>query len=176
MVQKVIDVLIMPHVCRTSPSMCVELLGLVSIPSHGADLMQTTTSKIEGQSYIEGLNIVKLRPVSSVRTVPFVSLSCDVGSERQKEAESSGARFKEAQKINGSLSALGRVMKALSEAGSGQPHIPYRDSKLTHILRVRACSMRHSVIGTPIVVFIIDEPVNMNSSNEGSSPLTDEAL
>lgn len=62
------------------------------------------------------------------------------GSERQKEADTSGSRLEEAKKINGSLSSLGRVIKALTEqtgpAGS-RPHVPYRDSKLTHLLKVR---------------------------------------
>ena len=48
-----------------------------------------------------------------------------------------GHRFEEAKKINGSLSALGRVIKALTDTAGGAGHIPYRDSKLTHILRVR---------------------------------------
>ena len=52
-----------------------------------------------------------------------------------------GSRFEEARKINGSLSALGRVIKALTEAGGGAgTHIPYRDSKLTHILKARPAS------------------------------------
>ncbi len=61
------------------------------------------------------------------------------GSERQKETESCGSRFEEAKKINSSLSSLGRVIKALTDrggSGGGHMHIPYRDSKLTHILKV----------------------------------------
>lgn len=59
------------------------------------------------------------------------------GSERQKEADTSGDRLQEAKKINGSLSSLGRVIKALTEQGAGFTHVPYRDSKLTHLLKVR---------------------------------------
>lgn len=64
------------------------------------------------------------------------------GSERQKEADTSGHRLQEARKINGSLSSLGRVIKALTEQGpdGGATHIPYRDSKLTHLLKVAARS------------------------------------
>lgn len=44
-----------------------------------------------------------------------------------------GARMKEGQKINLSLSALGNVISALVEGRS--QHIPYRDSKLTRLLQ-----------------------------------------
>lgn len=56
------------------------------------------------------------------------------GSERQKKTGASGAVLKEGAKINLSLSALGNVISALSEAKSGK-HIPYRDSKLTRLLQ-----------------------------------------
>lgn len=44
-----------------------------------------------------------------------------------------GETLEEAKKINQSLSALGNCINALSKAKRG--HVPYRDSKLTHILR-----------------------------------------
>ena len=34
-----------------------------------------------------------------------------------------------------SLMTLGQVIQKLSSAGGGNPHIPYRDSKLTRILQ-----------------------------------------
>jgi kinesin family protein 15 len=47
-----------------------------------------------------------------------------------------GARLKESGMINKSLSALGLVIKTLSERKSWQSkHIPYRSSKLTFILK-----------------------------------------
>ena len=55
------------------------------------------------------------------------------GSERQAKTGSTGARLKEATKINLSLSALGNVISALVDGKSA--HIPYRDSKLTRLLQ-----------------------------------------
>ncbi|XP_078042937.1 osmotic avoidance abnormal protein 3 isoform X1 [Augochlora pura] len=55
------------------------------------------------------------------------------GSERQTRTGASGDRLKEAASINLSLSALGNVISALA-AGHGR-HVPYRDSKLTRLLR-----------------------------------------
>ncbi|KAK0183234.1 hypothetical protein PV327_001294 [Microctonus hyperodae] len=55
------------------------------------------------------------------------------GSERQGRTGATGDRLKEAASINLSLSALGNVISALA-AGNGR-HVPYRDSKLTRLLR-----------------------------------------
>ncbi|XP_054826094.1 kinesin-like protein KIF17 [Eublepharis macularius] len=55
------------------------------------------------------------------------------GSERQSKTRAVGERFKEATKINLSLSALGNVISALADARC--MHIPYRDSKLTRVLQ-----------------------------------------
>ena len=54
------------------------------------------------------------------------------GSERQQKAKSQGQRLKEANNINRSLSVLGTVILHLAE---GYKHVPYRDSKLTFLLR-----------------------------------------
>jgi kinesin family protein C1 len=55
------------------------------------------------------------------------------GSERLEHSKAEGARLKETQNINKSLSCLGDVINALGSAKEGS-HIPYRNSKVSRRL------------------------------------------
>jgi hypothetical protein len=61
--------------------------------------------------------------------VNFVDLA---GSERIRRTGVEGERLREAQSINSSLSSLGNVISGLKKRA---PHVPYRDSKLTFLLK-----------------------------------------
>ena len=54
------------------------------------------------------------------------------GSERVAKSGAHGARLKEAQNINKSLSCLADVIHALR---ARQNHVPFRNSKLTYLLQ-----------------------------------------
>jgi kinesin family protein C1 len=54
------------------------------------------------------------------------------GSERVERSGATGDRFKEACAINKSLSSLGDVFAAI---GAKAAHVPFRNSKLTHLLQ-----------------------------------------
>ncbi|NXO43838.1 KI18A protein, partial [Locustella ochotensis] len=56
------------------------------------------------------------------------------GSERANATSAKGARFVEGTNINRSLLALGNVINALADPKS-KKHIPYRNSKLTRLLK-----------------------------------------
>ena len=55
------------------------------------------------------------------------------GSERVRKSGAEGTALKEAQAINKSLSALGNVINALVSGKTR--YVPYRDSRLTFLLR-----------------------------------------
>jgi kinesin family protein 6/9 len=65
----------------------------------------------------------------------FVDLA---GSERVKKTGSTGLTLKEATYINKSLTFLEQVVVSLSDKGKkskSRDHVPYRQSKLTHLLK-----------------------------------------
>ncbi|XP_077862276.1 kinesin-like protein KIF27 [Saccoglossus kowalevskii] len=62
----------------------------------------------------------------------FVDLA---GSERAHRTGNIGERFKESIHINSGLLALGNVISALGDTKKKISHIPYRDSKITRILK-----------------------------------------
>ncbi|KFO91703.1 Kinesin-like KIF27, partial [Buceros rhinoceros silvestris] len=62
----------------------------------------------------------------------FVDLA---GSERVTKTGNTGERFKESIQINSVLLALGNVISALGDPKRKSVHIPYRDAKITRILK-----------------------------------------
>nr|XP_032833899.1 kinesin-like protein KIF18A [Petromyzon marinus] len=57
------------------------------------------------------------------------------GSERATVTANRGARFREGANINRSLLALGNCINALADPKNKNQHIPYRNSKLTRLLK-----------------------------------------
>jgi len=71
------------------------------------------------------------------------------GSERIKKSGTTGAAFKEAAYINTSLMMLGTCVSQLSEGKEGA-HIPFRNSKLTHLLTTSLGGNANTCIVTTI--------------------------
>ncbi|KAE8615855.1 hypothetical protein XENTR_v10008640 [Xenopus tropicalis] len=78
------------------------------------------------------LHINGVDSISGVVSTATLTL-CDLaGSERISKTEATGQRLMEAAAINKSLTALGQVFTALK---NNSLHVPYRNSKLTHLLQ-----------------------------------------
>ena len=92
------------------------------------------------------------------------------GSERVRHAGASGARLTEASHINRSLSALGNCVHILAERGSADDHpghVPYRDSKLTRLLRDCFASPRTRVPA----VDVLARPAARRGTRTATAPL-----
>lgn len=70
--------------------------------------------------------------VSGERNVAKLSMIDLAGSERGAATGCTGMRFTEGANINKSLLALGNCINSLAD---GAKHVPYRDSKLTRLLK-----------------------------------------
>ena len=95
---------------------------------------------------------------NDAKSVQFSSLTLVdlAGSERQKNTKATGKILKEGTAINKSLSALGDVISKLSSDGADTAHIPYRNSKLTRVLK-------HSLGGnsyTTVIIAMTPHPSN----------------
>lgn len=105
----------------------------------------TTTDLNSGETATGKLNLVDL-----------------AGSERLKRSGVEGQALKEAVAINASLSALGDVISSL---GKGSKHVPYRNSKLTHLLS-------DSLSGdSKCLMFLNISPSSSNHGETGNSLL-----
>lgn len=69
------------------------------------------------------------------RTMATLSIIDLAGSERAAATTNMGQRMVEGANINKSLLALGNCINALCESGGGIRHVPYRNSKLTRLLK-----------------------------------------
>ncbi|KAI5626212.1 kinesin-like protein KIF18A, partial [Silurus asotus] len=73
-----------------------------------------------------------LNPNVRVAKMSLIDLA---GSERASATNTKGARLREGANINRSLLALSNVINTLADPKSKKTHIPYRDSKLTRLLK-----------------------------------------
>lgn len=93
----------------------------------------TKMNSQSSRSHLIFMVVIQGRDKSTGATSAGTLTLCDLaGSERVSKSEATGQRLAEAAAINKSLSSLGQVFTALR---TGQLHVPYRNSKLTHILQ-----------------------------------------
>ena len=101
----------------------------VSSRSHAVFIIivEQMTKHAEGKKAQKGKQMYKEIKVGKLNLVDLA------GSERVSVTGATGQRLEESKKINLSLSCLGNVIQALTDAKK-RSHIPYRNSKLTRLL------------------------------------------
>ncbi|XP_014724576.1 PREDICTED: kinesin-like protein KIF27 isoform X3 [Sturnus vulgaris] len=90
----------------------------------------------------------------------FVDLA---GLERVAKTGNTGERFKESVQINSGLLALGNVISALGDPKRKSVHIPYRDAKITRILKDSLGGNAKTVMITCISPSSLDFDESLNS-------------
>lgn len=120
-----------PHVKSSS-----EIFSLLETGNARRRTAETLLNKQSSRSHSVFIVTVSVREVlaegEEVIRVGKLYLVDLAGSENVSRSGAIDQRAKEAGNINKSLLTLGRVITALVE---GQGHVPYRDSKLTRLLR-----------------------------------------
>ncbi|WVZ98429.1 hypothetical protein U9M48_043875 [Paspalum notatum var. saurae] len=124
-----------------------EIPGLVDAPVYNIDgvweklkfgarnrsVGSTNANELSSRSHsLVRVTVTSLHLLTGQRSKSHMWLVDLAGSERVAKTGVEGDRLKESQFINKSLSALGDVISALASKNS---HIPFRNSKLTHLLQ-----------------------------------------
>lgn len=120
----------------TSAEQLLEMLtrGNCSRTQHPTDANATSSRShaifqifVKQRDRVPGLN--------QALQVAKMSLIDLAGSERASSTHAKGERLREGANINRSLLALINVLNALADAKGRKSHVPYRDSKLTRLLK-----------------------------------------
>lgn len=119
-------------ICNTEE----EALGVLFEGDTNRTISEHKLNKLSTRSHCIYTVLLEIRSrVESSEKVIFskINLVDLAGSERTKKTGSEGKQLKEAQYINKSLSFLEQVVVALSD--KQRSHIPYRQSRLTNLLK-----------------------------------------
>lgn len=118
-----------------------EVLGMITEGNRRRTMSPTEANAVSSRSHaVLQVNVMQ-RPKCTGLTEECSSASLNIidlaGSERASATHNRGQRMMEGANINRSLLALANCINALCRpaAAHGQIHIPYRDSKLTRLLK-----------------------------------------
>ncbi|CAH3186205.1 unnamed protein product, partial [Porites evermanni] len=121
------------------PSSAEELLGMLEFGNNNRTQHPTDANAQSSRSHAVFQVFVRQKDRTAGLKANFtmgkMSLTDLAGSERAIVTSNRGARFREGANINKSLLALGNCINALADKENKSGHIPYRDSKLTRLLK-----------------------------------------
>eukprot|EP00117_Sycon_ciliatum_P028393 scpid8576/ scgid22827/ Kinesin-like protein KIF18A; Marrow stromal KIF18A len=120
------------------PSDAHDLLRMLSTGNNNRTQHPTDANATSSRSHAVFQVVMQQKPRTAglsaeVRTAKLLLVDL-AGSERATVSRNRGDRQREGANINRSLLALGNCINALA-AGNSKSHIPYRDSKLTRLLK-----------------------------------------
>jgi gas vesicle protein len=139
-----------------------QFLELISIAQDQKFVSATKLNNNSSRSHcIFILEVTQLLQTKNIQKKGSLYLVDLAGSEKVSKTGAVGETLEEAKKINLSLSALGNVINAIT---SNSDHIPFRDSKLTRILR-------ESLGGNYMTSFIINCSPHSSHYEESVSSL-----
>jgi kinesin family protein C2/C3 len=122
----------LPELVRRPVATQEDAYKVMSDGDKNRSVMATSMNSASSRSHLLfQLELTTTNKLSKAKTHSTLTLVDLAGSERVAKSEVSGDGLKEAAAINKSLSALGQVFMSL---GQGDPHIPYKNSVLTHAL------------------------------------------
>ena len=100
-------------------------------PTHA----NATSSRSHAVLQIHVTQSPRTAALTEQKTMATLSIIDLAGSERAAATSNMGQRMVEGANINKSLLALGNCINALCESGGAVRHVPYRNSKLTRLLK-----------------------------------------
>ncbi|KAI9063194.1 kinesin-domain-containing protein [Trametes sanguinea] len=100
-------------------------------PTHANE----TSSRSHAVLQVHVTQAPRTAAITEQRTMATLSIIDLAGSERAAATTNMGQRMVEGANINKSLLALGNCINALCESGGAIRHVPYRNSKLTRLLK-----------------------------------------
>ena len=129
---------VIPGLTEAFPTNAVEVLDLLARGNTNRSQSPTDANAESSRSHaVLQIRVHQSDKTSAIRKqadIGKLSLIDLAGSERAKVTRNRGERLIEGANINRSLLALGNCINALCVSGR-RAHIPYRDSKLTRLLK-----------------------------------------
>nr|XP_058904818.1 kinesin-like protein KIF18B [Kogia breviceps] len=121
------------------PTSAEQLLGMLTRGNRNRTQHPTDVNATSSRSHAIFQIFVKQQDripgLTQALRVAKMSLIDLAGSERASSTHAKGERLREGASINRSLLALINVINALADAKGRKSHVPYRDSKLTRLLK-----------------------------------------
>ncbi|XP_057571752.1 kinesin-like protein KIF18B isoform X2 [Hippopotamus amphibius kiboko] len=121
------------------PTSAEQLLGMLTRGNRNRTQHPTDANATSSRSHAIFQIFVKQQDrvpgLTQALQVAKMSLIDLAGSERASSTHAKGERLREGANINRSLLALINVLNALADQKGRKSHVPYRDSKLTRLLK-----------------------------------------